>query len=298
HDIYRGWNSVLAEYGGERILVAEAWVAPAERLSRYVRSDEMQQAFNFDFMTVGWDPVEMRRAIDSALATNAAVGATTTWVLSNHDVVRHASRFGLADPTAWPPGIGPDDEQPDAELGLRRARAATLLMFALPGSAYIYEGEELGLPEHTTLPASARHDPGFFRTNGAQAGRDGCRVPLPWRSDAPGLGFGPTGATWLPQPEAFADLAVDRQEGVVGSTLEFYREAIVQRARLGLGRGGVSWNRIGPELIDLNNGPVRVLVNCGKMPLDLPVDPQVLLESEEGAVTNGRLRPDTAVWLR
>jgi alpha-glucosidase len=298
HDIYRGWNSVLAEYGGERILVAEAWVAPAERLSRYVRSDEMQQAFNFDFMTVGWDPVEMRRAIDSALATNAAVGATTTWVLSNHDVVRHASRFGLADPTAWPPGIGPDDEQPDAELGLRRARAATLLMFALPGSAYIYEGEELGLPEHTTLPASARHDPGFFRTNGAQAGRDGCRVPLPWRSDAPGLGFGPTGATWLPQPEAFADLAVDRQEGLVGSTLEFYREAIVQRARLGLGRGGVSWNRIGPELIDLNNGPVRVLVNCGKMPLDLPVDPQVLLESEEGAVTNGRLRPDTAVWLR
>jgi alpha-glucosidase len=298
HDIYRGWNAVLAEYGGDRILVAEAWVSPAERLSRYVRSDEMQQAFNFDFMTVGWNPVEMRRAIDSALSTNAAVGATTTWVLSNHDVVRHASRFGLADPTRWPSGIGPDEEQPDATLGLRRARAATLLMFALPGSAYIYEGEELGLPEHTTLPATVRQDPSFFRTNGAEAGRDGCRVPLPWRSDAPGLGFGSTGATWLPQPEAFAELAVNLQEGVAGSTLEFYREAIAQRARLGLGRGRLSWNTVGAELLDLRNEGIRVLVNFGKAPLELPAGSHVLLESEARAVADGHLAADTAVWLQ
>ena len=298
HDIYRGWNAVLAEYGGDRILVAEAWVSPAERLSRYVRSDEMQQAFNFDFMTVGWNPVEMRRAIDSALSTNAAVGATTTWVLSNHDVVRHASRFGLADPTRWPSGIGPDEEQPDATLGLRRARAATLLMFALPGSAYIYEGEELGLPEHTTLPATVRQDPSFFRTNGAEAGRDGCRVPLPWRSDAPGLGFGSTGATWLPQPEAFAELAVNLQEGVAGSTLEFYREAIAQRARLGLGRGRLSWNTVSAELLDLRNEGIRVLVNFGKAPLELPAGSHVLLKSEGRAVVDGHLAADTAVWLQ
>ena len=298
HDIYRGWNAVLAEYGGDRILVAEAWVSPAERLSRYVRSDEMQQAFNFDFMTVGWDPLGMRRAIDGALSTNAAVGATTTWVLSNHDVVRHASRFGLGDAARWPSGIGPDEEQPDAALGLRRARAATMLMFALPGSAYIYEGEELGLPEHSTLQASVRQDPTFFRTRGAEAGRDGCRVPLPWRGDAPGLGFGQSAATWLPQPNVFAELAVDRQEGVAGSTLEFYREAIAERARLGLGRGHLSWNAVSTELLDLNNEGVRVLVNFGRKPLELPADTRVLLASEPAAVIDGRLTPDTAVWLR
>ncbi|MCU1551151.1 MAG: hypothetical protein JWR36_1711, partial [Glaciihabitans sp.] len=226
HDIYRGWNSVLTEYGGDRMLVAEAWVSPAERLSRYVRPDEMQQAFNFDFMTVGWDAPGLRRSIDGALETNAAVGATTTWVLSNHDVVRHASRFGLEDPTSWPKGIGAEDEQPLVALGLNRARAASLLMFALPGSAYIFEGEELGLPEHTTLPDETRQDPAFARTGGDEAGRDGCRVPIPWQSDKPGFGFGPTGKTWLPQPEIFGELAVDRQDGVLDSTLEFYRSAI------------------------------------------------------------------------
>jgi alpha-glucosidase len=171
-------------------------------------------------------------------------------------------------------------------------------MFALPGSAYIYEGEELGLPEHTTLPATVRQDPSFFRTNGAEAGRDGCRVPLPWRSDAPGLGFGSTGATWLPQPEAFAELAVNLQEGVAGSTLEFYREAIAQRARLGLGRGRLSWNTVGAELLDLRNEGIRVLVNFGKAPLELPAGSHVLLESEARAVADGHLAADTAVWLQ
>ena len=185
HAIYRDWNAVLREYGSDRILVAEAWVSPTSRLSRYVRADEMQQAFNFEFMTTGWNALGLRKTIDAALADNGSVGATTTWVLSNHDVVRHSSRFGLGDPTSWPKGIGADDEQPSAELGLRRARAASLLMFALPGSAYVFEGEELGLPEHTTLPADIRQDPAFFRTGGAEIGRDGCRVPLPWQADAP-----------------------------------------------------------------------------------------------------------------
>jgi len=298
HEIYRGWNRVLAEYGGDRILVAEAWVAPAERLSRYVRSDEMQQAFNFAFMMVGWDALEMRSSIDNALSTNAVVGATTTWVLSNHDVVRHASRFGLSDPTSWPQGIAAHEEQPDAALGLRRARAATLLMLALPGSAYIYGGEELGLPEHTTLPAEVRQDPTFFRTHGAETGRDGCRVPLPWRGDAPGLGFGPTGETWLPQPESFAALAVDRQEGVPGSTLEFYRSAIAERASLGLGRGRLSWNAVSAELLDLTVDGTRVLVNFGPDPLALPDGFEVLVASEPDAVADGSLAANTAVWLR
>jgi alpha-glucosidase len=298
HDIYRGWNEVLAEYGGDRMLVAEAWVTPAERLSRYVRHDEMQQAFNFDFMTVGWDALELRRSIDGALATNAAVGATTTWVLSNHDVVRHASRFGLKDPSSWVRGIGPSDEQPDAALGLARARAATLMMFALPGSAYVYEGEELGLPEHTTLPDEVRQDPSFFRTQGAEAGRDGCRVPLPWRGDAPGFGFGPSGELWLPQPEVFGALAADKQDGVAGSTLEFYRAALRLRRELGLGSGSLTWNASSGELLDLENAGVRVIVNFGPEQVALPDGADVLIASDEQAVSGGALRPNAAVWLR
>lgn len=297
HDIYRGWNAVLAEYGGERLLVAEAWVAPAERLSRYVRADEMQQTFNFDFMTVGWDAPGLRRSIDSALAANSAVGATTTWVLSNHDGVRHASRFGLADPTGWPRGIGSDDEQPDAALGLARGRAATLLMLALPGSAYVFEGEELGLPEHTTLPAEVRQDPVFFRTGGEEAGRDGCRVPLPWTSDAPGLGFGPTGKTWLPQPEVFAELAVDRQEGVIGSTLEFYRSALALRREQGLGGGTFKWNASNADVLDFENREVHIVVNFGDVPISLPAGVGVLLASDESAIANGALQPNRGVWL-
>ncbi|MEO8906813.1 MAG: alpha-amylase family glycosyl hydrolase [Microbacteriaceae bacterium] len=310
HEIYRGWNAVLAEYGGDRILVAEAWVSPAERLSRYVRHDEMQQAFNFIYMLAGWDALAMSRAIDDSLATNAAVGATTTWVLSNHDVVRHASRFGRSDPTMWSSGIGPDDEQPDAALGLSRARAATLLMLALPGSAYLYQGEELGLPEHTTLPAAVRRDPTFWRTQGVETGRDGCRVPLPWRADAPGYGFGPAdgsgAAPWLPQPDAFKALAADQQDGVPGSTLEFYRLALALRHELGLGRGELRWRSASASVLDVEvsaaehtaeNNSVRVLVNFGPDPLPLPVGADVLLVSDAAALADAGLRPDKAVWL-
>jgi alpha-glucosidase len=297
HDIYRGWNAVLTEHGDDKILVAEAWVAPAERLSRYVREDEMQQAFNFEFMMVGWDAPSLRRSIDSALATNAEVGATTTWVLSNHDVVRHASRFGLSDPTSWPKGIGEGDEQPLVELGLSRARAASLLMFALPGSAYIFEGEELGLPEHTTLPDATRQDPSFLRTAGAEAGRDGCRVPIPWAADLPAYGFSETGKSWLPQPEIFSSLAVDRQDGVDHSTLEFYRTALRFRSERELGSGVLEWRITTDELLHFSNGSVRVVVNFGRQPVPLPHGLSVLVMSEADAVVGRDLQPNRAVWL-
>jgi glycosidase len=256
HEIYREWHRVLAEYDGDRMLVAEAWVEPAERLARYVRKDEMQQAFNFDFLLAGWDAERMAVAIESSLDAAGSVEAPSTWVLSNHDTVRHPSRFGLADPTTFPKGIAAEDEQPDAVLGLARARAASMVSFALPGSAYLYQGEELGLPEHTSLPADARQDPSFFRTKGVERGRDGCRVPLPWKSGAPGFGFsegassgtagaaaagGGPAAPWLPQPEAFGELAADVQAGVEGSTLELYRSVLAFRRSHRLGSGTFQW---------------------------------------------------------
>ncbi|BCJ60599.1 hypothetical protein Jiend_40210 [Micromonospora endophytica] len=185
HEIYREWRRLLDGYPGERILVAEAWVEPAERLARYVRPDEMHQAFNFEYLLAAWTAPAQYAVITRSLEATDKVSAPTTWVLSNHDVVRHASRLGLPVGTARPNGIGVGDEQPDAATGLRRARAATLLMLALPGSAYLYQGEELGLPEHTQLPDEARQDPTWVRSGHTQRGRDGCRVPIPWEADAP-----------------------------------------------------------------------------------------------------------------
>lgn len=235
HDIYRHWHDILAEYDGDRMLVAEAWVDPPERLARYVRPDEMHQAFNFDYLVCPWDAQELRMVASQVMATLAAVGAPTTWVLSNHDVVRHASRLGLPKTGKGPNGIAAHDPQPDRELGLHRAKAATLLMLALPGSAYLYQGEELGLPEHTQLPDEVREDPAFFRTKGEEAGRDGCRVPLPWTAHEPGFGFSPTGETWLPQPEDWDHYAVDTQLSDPTSTLYLYRAALKLRRTWGLG---------------------------------------------------------------
>ncbi|OKL54073.1 hypothetical protein BSZ39_06045 [Bowdeniella nasicola] len=235
HEIYRHWHDILAGYDGDRMLVAEAWVDPPERLARYVRPDEMHQAFNFDYLVCPWDAQELRMVASQVMATFAAVGAPTTWVLSNHDVVRHASRLGLRTTGKGPNGIAAHDPQPDRELGLHRAKAATLLMLALPGSAYLYQGEELGLPEHTQLPDEVREDPAFLRTKGEEAGRDGCRVPLPWTAHEPGFGFSPTGETWLPQPEDWDRYAVDTQLSDPTSTLYLYRAALKLRRTWGLG---------------------------------------------------------------
>ncbi|MBE1874234.1 glycoside hydrolase family 13 protein [Myceligenerans pegani] len=304
HEIYRAWHKVLAEYDGDRCLVAEAWVSPMSRLARYVRADEMQQAFNFAFLTTKWDAARIRDVVTESLETMDTVGAPTTWVLSNHDVVRHASRLGL-DETADGPmnGIGPRDPQPDAELGLRRARAATLLMLALPGSAYLYQGEELGLPDHTTLPDGVRQDPAFFRTHGEETGRDGCRIPLPWEADRPGMGFGPSERTWLPQPDSYRKLAADQQYGVDGSTFEMYRAALGVRRAERLGRGGLAWiagYADAKDVVALRVGGVVVLTNLGTTPVALPDGAEVLIASGPLADTprGTGLPTDTTVWLR
>ncbi|MCX4962380.1 glycoside hydrolase family 13 protein [Streptomyces virginiae] len=217
HAIHRAWRRLLDSYAGGRIGVAEAWAPTSERLALYVRPDELHQAFNFRFLNCPWDPAAMRTVIDESLAATTAVGAPTTWVLSNHDVVRHVTRYG------------------GGVRGLARARAAALLMLALPGSAYVYQGEELGLPEVVDLPDEVRQDPAFLRTAGQDGLRDGCRVPLPWSGVEPPYGFGPAGS-WLPQPAGWGDLSVAAQTGDPHSTLELYRAALeLRRAMPGLG---------------------------------------------------------------
>ncbi|GGC01935.1 glycoside hydrolase family 13 protein [Cellulomonas carbonis] len=301
HDVYRSWRSFLDGLGGVRggqhVLVGEAHLPP-ERLSRYVRPDEMHQAFNFAFLETPFDARAFRRVVDESLASFGSVGATTTWVLSSHDDVRPVTRFGLPPGTVLWHGIGPDDPQPDVEVGRRRARAAALLMLSLPGSAYVYQGEELGLPEHTTIPPEARRDPTFARSGGSAVGRDGCRVPVPWEADAPAYGFSPTGATWLPQPPEFRDLAADRQRGVVGSTLELYRAALRVRRAHGLGTGTLEWLDAAPDddVLRYRVRDVVVVVNLGTRPVAGPAGAEVLVASEP--VARGTVAGGSAAWFR
>jgi alpha-glucosidase len=296
HEIYRDWHAVLEEYD-DRVLCAEAWVEPLTKLARWVRPDEMQQAFNFTYLETPWNAAELRATIDTSIAAFATVGAPSTWVLSNHDVVRHASRLALTAPNPQGAGIGPDSPGlPVRDLGLRRARAATALMLALPGSSYLYQGEELGLPEVIDLPDSARQDPTWFRTNGERYGRDGCRVPIPWESGAPAAGFNTTGASWLPQPDDWGSFARDLQRGVEGSTLELYRLALALRRQFDLGFGTVEWlDGYDEGVVAFRSNGLTVVANVSAASMPVPTG-ELLLASH--ALDDDVLPADTTVWLR
>jgi alpha-glucosidase len=298
HEIYREWRQVLDGYPGDRILAAEAWVDPLPKVAKWVRPDEMHQAFNFAYLETPWDAAELRTVIDDSLKAFNDVGAPSTWVLSNHDVVRHASRLALTADNLQGHGVGPASKgKPDAAVGLRRARAATTMMLALPGSSYIYQGEELGLPEAIELPDASRQDPTWFRTNGERYGRDGCRVPIPWEAESPGFGFSPNGESWLPQPAEWATYARDAQTGVAGSTLELYRQALALRAEHRLGLGVLEWqDGYDENVIAYRNGDVLVIANAGTTPVSLPSGHDVLLASD--ATPSSVLGPDATVWLR
>jgi len=296
HEVYRDWHEVLAAYGPDRILAGEAWVEPLAKLANWVRPDEMHQTFNFSYLETPWKAEPLRAVVDASLAAFGSVGAPSTWVLSNHDVIRHATRLGLNPPPPQGQGLGPRSEShPDEVVGLRRARAATGFMLSLPGSSYLYQGEELGLPEVIDLPDAARQDPSFFRTAGETYGRDGCRVPLPWEAGAPGVGFGPTAASWLPLPDTWASYARDAQEGVPGSTLEFYREVLAARREHALGEGAIEWlPSDDDDVLVLRNGAVTVVANTGAGSAPLP-EGRVILSS--GPVAADHIPGDTTVWL-
>ncbi|MEU7429911.1 glycoside hydrolase family 13 protein [Streptomyces sioyaensis] len=294
HEIYREWRAVFNEYHPPRTAVAEAWV-PAHRRPRYASADGLGQAFNFDLLMADWDAAAFRRIIEENLELARASGASSTWVFSNHDVVRHATRYALPNGTdlrAWLLGGGVDP-QPDKEQGLLRARAATLLALALPGSAYLYQGEELGLFEVADLPAEALQDPTWIRSNGTERGRDGCRVPLPWTASGPSFGFG-EGAPHLPQPPEFAGHAVEAQAADPASTLAFYRRALAERRRLQTDES-LEWGEEQPDVVHFRRpGGWACITNFGDTSVPLPSG-RVVLAS--GPLDGVQLPPDTTVWL-
>ncbi|WP_113701110.1 glycoside hydrolase family 13 protein [Nonomuraea lactucae] len=278
HDVYRAWRKLLDAFPGERMAVGEVWTDDPVDLARYVRPDELHQSFNFAWLQAPWSATAFRKVIDDTLATVPFA----TWVLSNHDVVRHRTRYETAD----------------AGTGLDRARAALVTMLALPGSAYLYQGEELGLPEVKDIPPEARQDPVFLQSEGKIPGRDGCRVPLPWSDSGASLGFAPDGIRpWLPQPPEFAALSVAAQTGDPGSTLEFYRRALACRRELvGSIPHTIQWLDSPEDALFFSRGSLICVLNCGLRPVPLPSHDRVVLAS--GHLPEDRLLPpDTAAWL-
>jgi len=298
HEIYRRWRAIADSYEEPRVLVGEIWLPDPDRLARYLRPDELHTAFNFDFLSCPWDAGRMRESIDAALAAHAPVDAPTTWVLSNHDVTRPVTRYGRAD-TSFAFESKQAGMPTDLERGTRRARAAALLTMALPGSMYVYQGEELGLPEVEDIPFERRQDPMWLRSGGVNPGRDGCRVPIPWEGDRPPYGFSPAGAArpWLDPPDDWAQLTVAAQSEVATSMLALYREGLrLRRATPALGDGDLQWIPSPGSTLAFARGEGFVcLVNFGSEPVELPADAAVLLASNE--LEGGALPQDTTVWL-
>ncbi|WP_433213732.1 glycoside hydrolase family 13 protein [Microtetraspora malaysiensis] len=305
-DLYRSWRKILDSYPadafpGPRGTVAEIWFDDATRAAPYLAGDGLAQLFNFRLMPTPWSAAEFRAVIEDSHRLAVETGGSVPWVLGNHDVPRMVTRYGVDQALVRNPTpdvlLGRIDV--DRELGTRRARAAALLLLALPGAAYIYQGDELGLPEHLAIPDDERQDPMFERTARTFMGRDGCRVPLPWSGVAAPYGFADRPVrTWLPQPGDWAELAVERQRADPGSILALYRAALTERRRHpSLGDGDMTWLDLGPDVLAFGREPGFVLVaNLGAEPIALPAHDEVLLAS--GPLDGDLLPADTAVWLR
>jgi alpha-glucosidase len=303
HDVYRRWRKIADSYEEPRLLVGEVWLEDNDRFVRYLRDDEMHMAFNFDFMSRPWDAAALAESIRSTFAAHEHVSAPPTWVLSNHDVTRPVTRYGRED-SSFSFAAKRFGTPTDPALGARRARAAALLTAALPGVLYVYQGDELGLPEVEDLPDGSREDPMHFRSGGVDPGRDGCRVPLPWTADGPTFGFGGGAgtATWLPQPQDWGGHAAEAQESDPDSFLTLYRRAIrLRRGEPALRGDAFTWTETAPGTLAFRRGEdVACVVNFADAPAALPAHTEVLLASGPlEATSGGALLPqDTAVWLR
>jgi alpha-glucosidase len=277
--LYASWRKVADEYPGDRMFVGEIVLKDQDAVAQYVRPGQLHLAFNFTLLHQEWDAAAMRETIDGARRALDAVGAPATWVFENHDVVRLPTRYGGGDE------------------GRRRARAAALLLLALPGTAFVYQGQELGL-EEVEIPEELRQDPIFFRTQGARTGRDGCRVPIPWSKDAPGFGF-TTGTPWLPIPDDWADVSVAAQQADDGSVLALYRAALALRsAAAALREGSFRWEPSPPGTLVFTreaHDAVACVVNVDADAIPLP-EGEVLLASEP--LRSDRLPRNAAAWVR
>ncbi|MET0461099.1 MAG: alpha-amylase family glycosyl hydrolase [Ilumatobacteraceae bacterium] len=316
HDVWRRWRRVLDDYNEAHpdrdvMMIAEAY-APrrADITAEYTRPDEFQQCFAFDLLLSPWHAPTMRRAIAEAFEHIRAQGAWPTFTLNNHDTQRTVTRFGHADSARADAWTGENLLNPhgsvDVALGTRRARAAAGLLLAMPGAVYLYQGEELGLPEWLDLPDDAREDPVFANTGGAKKGRDGCRVPLPWTAEPAGsYGFSPargTAAPWLPQPDDWGRYAADVQDGDDGSMLELYRRLVARRRTL-LTADAAELVDVADDVVAMWRGAVLVVCNAGSAPVDVALAaglrPVLTTDAADASDADGgsTVPGDTTMWF-
>lgn len=306
HRLYRSWRKILDSYPattfpGRRGAVAEIWFSDSDTVRPYLAKDGLPQTFNFRLMLVPWAAAELRAVIDEARGLIADSGGSMPWVLGNHDITRLVSRLGIDQALLRFPtdALRRGAVEADIPLGTRRARAAALLLLALPGTAYLYQGDELGLPEYLDIPADRREDPTFHRTNGAVIGRDGCRVPMPWSGDAPPYGFTDRPVqTWLPQPTDWTTLTVKAELSKAESMLNLYRAALrLRRQHPALGDGEMAWSESGSDELAFTREPgFGFVANLGDKPANLPPGSRIILAS--GPLDGALLPTDTAVWLQ
>lgn len=293
HEIYRKWRKILDSYAGQRMSVAEAWVHPSSRAARYVRPDELHQIFNFDFLIAEWDGEFLHNAIDKTLREVSQVSAPATWVLCNHDSPRLVTRMG------------------GGVQGVRKARAMALLTHALPGGIYIYQGEELGLPD-AVLPDESRQDPVFFRTKGKDKGRDGARVPLPWNNTQSNYGF-TAGKPWLPMPSDWQNVSVNAQQleasDSIGTTQDLtnfnlYRRSLLIRKTFS--NSSFEWLKKSDTVLAFARGvSFSSYTNTANVDMKVRIEDEspkaIILSSVAGAVIddqNLHLPAHSTVWLQ
>lgn len=298
HQVYRRWRTIADSYPDRRVLIGEVWLPDTDRLVRYLRPDELHSVFNFPYLSCAWEASALRASIESTLAAHQFLSAPATWVLSNHDVTRPVTRYGRAD-TTFSFDARRAGTTTDLMVGTRRARAAALLTLALPGSVYIYQGEELGLPEVEDIPADQRQDPIYLRSGRANPGRDGCRVPLPWSGDRPPYGFNVEGAArpWLDQPADWGSRTAAAQAADSTSMLTLYRVALaLRRSDQALHEEALEWCASEPDDLSFVRGNFACIANLGRTHTVLPAHKEILLSSSP--LEGGQLPPDTTVWLR
>ena len=276
HEIHRQIRRVFDDYP-DAVAIGEVWVYDNEQFSRYVRPDELHLGFNFRLLRAEFDATAIRAAVENSLSAAEMVGAPPTWTLANHDVDREPTRYG------------------GGRVGLSRAKAMALVMLALPGAVFIYNGEELGLP-NADLPDEALRDPVWARSGHTRRGRDASRVPLPWAGDTPPFDFSTNPDTWLPIPAQWAPLTIERQLADDASTLSFFRRAIELRSsRTEFDGASITWLDTPPGALAFRlRGGLVCALNAGRRAMPLPAG-ELLLASDE--LVNGRLPPNTAAWL-
>jgi alpha-glucosidase len=299
HAIHERWRRAADRRGA--FLVGEVYVLDPTALAAYVDGERLHSSFWFGLVEDDWDP---GRFHDMLLAA-AQASPRLSWVQGNHDRSRAASRYG------------------GGELGRRRSLALFALMSLLPGTVWIYQGEELGLPDGVVPPGEGA-DP-LARLEPGQS-RDAARTPMPWRPGS-GLGF-TSGRPWLPDGDREPAHTAAVQRGDPSSHLSAIRRLLATRRQL-FAAGAIGPEdpvvspgapvRRGPDpgppaagatradgIARYRRGAAEVLVNLGDTPaasLALPVpavfdseDPRVTLASPRtGAIA---LAPQQALILR